>query len=52
VPLRVAALLCPPVGRRPLLWGVIVVGVLLTAAATGEAAHDLHTLFEHARAAS
>lgn len=52
VPRRVAALLRPPVGQQPLLLGLIVVAVLLTGAASLEAAHDLHALFVYARAAN
>jgi Zn-dependent protease with chaperone function len=48
VPRRVAALLVPPVGSRPLLLGMTVLAVLLTGAASIEAAHDLRALFEHA----
>ncbi|WP_225832383.1 M56 family metallopeptidase [Streptomyces sp. NK08204] len=44
VPRRVAALLAPPLGRRPALTAVTVAICAVATVATAEAAHDLHEL--------
>ncbi|WNM35827.1 M56 family metallopeptidase [Streptomyces sp. Li-HN-5-11] len=46
VPRRVAALLAPPLGRRPLLAAATVVVLLAATWSSAEAAHDLHRLLE------
>jgi Zn-dependent protease with chaperone function len=51
VPRRVAALLAPPPQRRTLLLAATVAILLLAGASVLEAARDLHTLLELARAA-
>jgi hypothetical protein len=51
VPRRVAALLAPPVRHRPVLLGIVLVTLMIASGAAVEAGHDLHGLFELARAA-
>ncbi|MGW2647077.1 M56 family metallopeptidase [Streptomyces sp. NPDC001393] len=46
VPRRVAALLAPPLGRRPLLAAATAAVLLAATWSSAEAAHDLHKLLE------